>query len=132
MGQTDPDGSSSNRGSLLVALGITVLGVAFLGGLGYADATATVESDYAAYSSNCADLANQSRLVDAGLGMKRVELNETDVRRCENSTFEEYRSARHRSFGATPLNLGQWVLFGGTGGSLALGGGVILRQELRR
>jgi hypothetical protein len=108
-----------------------VLGVAFLGGLGYAEATATVESDYAEYSANCDDLANQSRLVDAGLCMERVELNETDVRRCENSSFTEYRSARYRSFGATPLNVGQWLLFGGLGGVLALGGSTVLRQELR-
>jgi len=95
-----------NWGSVAVTAGITLLGMGFFR-LGY------VETDYAGYSTNGGELANESRLVDAGLGMERVELNETDVQRCRNSTFEGYRESRYRSFGATPLNPGQWLLYGG-------------------
>jgi hypothetical protein len=124
--------SKRNWGSLSVALGITLLGVCFLGALGYAEATTTLETDYDELSSNCGQLSNQSVLVDAGLGMERAELNETDVQHCRNTSFEEYRQARHESMRTTPLNLRQWALFGGLGSILTVFGGGVLRQELAR
>jgi hypothetical protein len=124
-------GRPRNWESVTVALGVTLLGLGILGGLVYADATTTVtRADYRAYQAGCDDLANQTRLVDGGLGMEPVELNETHVRQCRNTSFEEYRAGRLQAMDGPPLNARQWVLFGGPGLAFALGGSVLLRQEL--
>jgi hypothetical protein len=121
-----------NWGSILVALGIVLFGVFLVGALGYAELTTTLESDYAEISTNFGQLSNQSALVDAGLGMERAELDETDVRSCQNTSFDAYRQNRYESMWTTPLNVRQWVLFGGLGSILSVFGGGVLRQELTR
>ncbi|MFC6975390.1 hypothetical protein ACFQL1_13205 [Halomicroarcula sp. GCM10025709] len=84
-----------DRGSVAVALGVVLLGLGILGGLVYVEATTTVtRADYRAYQAGCEDLANQTRLVDGGLGMEPVELNETHVQQCRNTSFDEYRAGR--------------------------------------
>jgi len=114
-----------------VGLGAVLIGVALVGGLVYAAGTTSVtRGEYEAYVQGCADLAEESRLVDAGLGMETVPLNESDVRACENTTLNEYRSARLRSMRATPLNAVQRGWIGGTGLLFAGVGGLLLRRQV--
>ncbi|OYR38294.1 MULTISPECIES: hypothetical protein [unclassified Halorubrum] len=115
---------------VVVGLGALLIGVALVGGLVYAAATTSVtREDYEAYARQCADLSEESRLVDTGLGMETVPLNESDVRACENTTLGEYRSARLQSMRSTPLNAVQRGWIGGTGVLIAAVGGHLLRRQ---
>jgi hypothetical protein len=132
-GSNERAGDDRDWGSLAVALGVAVIGAGILGGLAYVEVTTTVtRADYATFQAGCADLANQSRLTDAGLGQERVALNETHVRRCENTTFAEYRRGRLDAMDGPPLNARQWLLYGGGGLVFLVGGSGLLRQELSR
>ncbi|WP_276270708.1 hypothetical protein [Haloarcula litorea] len=123
----------SNRATLAVAAGVALLGLASLAGLVYADATADVSrADFAEYRGDCAALAGETRLVDAGLGWRRVTLNESHVRACRNTTYAEYRRQRTRSLRTAPFSPLQWLLYGGFAGGIAVGGAILVRQELRR
>ena len=120
-----------NRGSVVVAAGILVLGLAMVAGSVYVNATTTVtRAEFQEYKSGCEDLAGQSRMVDAGMGMEEVTLGESEVRRCQTIGFEEYRQDKVASMRDAPYNLRQWVLFLGIGGLLSFGGATIFRQEL--
>jgi len=115
-----------------VAVGVLALliGAALLGGVAYDAAAASVtRGDYETYLRQCDDLANESRLVDTGLGMETVPLNESDARACANTTFDEYRDARLRSMRSTPLNAVQRGWIGGTGVLSAAVGGLLLRRQ---
>lgn len=115
---------------VVVGLGVVLIGVALIGGLVYAATTTSVtRNDYEAYIQSCEDLTDESRLVDTGLGMETVPLNESDVRACENTTFRQYRSARLRSMRSTPLNPVQWGWLGGTGLLFVAVGGLLLRER---
>jgi hypothetical protein len=118
------------RPDLVAGLFAVLIGAAVAGGLAYAAATPSVtDADYAAYEQRCENLTEESRLVDAGLGTETVPLNETDVRACENTSFEAYERARLRSMRSTPLNAVQWGWLGGTGVAfLAIGGRLITEQ----
>lgn len=88
---SDTDSPRRDWGSLLVAFGIALLGVSIVGMAVYADVTTTVtRDDFAEYKQNCDDLENQTRMVDAGLGMEWEQLNETHVQQCKNATYAEY------------------------------------------
>lgn len=116
-----------------VAAGLVALliGAALVGGLVYAaGATSVTRADYEAYVDRCADLSEESRLVDTGLGMETVPLNESDVRACETITLGEYRDARLRSMRSTPLNAVQRGWIGGTGVLFAAVGGLLLRRQV--
>lgn len=119
------------RAGVVVAVAITLFGVGTLGALVYADlTTAVTREEFEAYHQDCSDLVGQTRLVDGGLGMREVTLNETHVQRCENTTYEEYRRERHHSLRTPPIGLAQWLSYG-TVGLLTTGGGVaVLRREL--
>ncbi|QIO21843.1 hypothetical protein [Haloarcula sp. JP-L23] len=119
------------RAGVVVAAAITLLGVGTLGALAYADLTTTVtRAAYEDYHAGCADLAGQTRLVDGGLGIREITLNETHVRWCENTTYEEYRQQRRQSLRTAPIGVVQWVWFGGMGLLLTGGGALLLRREL--
>lgn len=116
-----------------VAVGLVavLIGAVLVGGLVYdAGTTSVTGAEYEAYVQQCADLSEGSRLVDTGLGMETVPLNESDVRGCENVTFREYRNARLRSMRSTPLNAVQWGWLGGTGLLFSAVGWVVLRRHL--
>lgn len=128
------DGESTAErdwGSLLVALGITLAGVGIVAGSVYVTATTTVtRADYREFATSCGDLEGQSQMVDAGMGAREVTLGEAAVRRCRNTSFEQYRRDRVASMYEAPFNLKQWVLFPGVGGLIAGFGGMVLRQQL--
>jgi len=116
-----------------VAAGLVavLIGAALVGGLVYAaGATSVTRADHEAYVERCADRSGESRLVDTGLGMETVPLNESDVRGCENVTLAEYRNARLRSMRSTPLNAVQRGWLGGTGLLFAAVGGLLLRRQV--
>jgi hypothetical protein len=122
-----------DRGSLAVALALTLLGLGSVVAVVFVGATTTVtRADFAAYQAGCDDLSNQSRLTDAGLGLERVPLDEADVQRCKNTTYAEYVAARRRATYRAPFSPTQWVLYLGFGGLLTGLGTVVLRQELAR
>lgn len=128
---SDTDSPRRDWGSLLVAFGIALLGVSIVGMAVYADVTTTVtRDDFAEYKQNCDDLENQTRMVDAGLGMEWEQLNETHVQQCKNATYAEYRDGKRRSMSTAPLNPGQWALSLGLGLSMTGIGVVVVRQEL--
>ncbi|PSP94279.1 hypothetical protein BRC91_06405 [Halobacteriales archaeon QS_4_62_28] len=122
----------TNWGNLAVALGVTLVGGALLGGLVYAEVTTTVtRADFDAYQQNCDDLAGQTRLVESGgIGMERVRLNQTHVDACEQMTLVDYRQQRLQSMQSTPLNAAQWAWFGTGGVVITVVGVVLLGQEL--
>ena len=120
-----------NWGSLAVSLAVVVLGLGTVVTTVSVAATTTVtRADYAEYRAGCGDLAGQTRLVEDGLGMERVTLDETHVRQCRNTTYAEYRRDRLASMRRAPFDLRQWVLYLGAGLALAGLGAVLLRQEL--
>ena len=126
------DGQGRDWGSLAVAMGLLLVGLGALAGLAYADLTGEVtRAEYDAYASNCEALANETALAETGLGREPVELGPEAVRRCRNTTYEEYRRAQLDSMREAPLNAGQWALYGGFGLAVAGAGAVLLRQELR-
>lgn len=119
------------RGSVVIALGLALVGFGLFAGLVYADLTTTItRAEYDQYQANCDELANQSRPSDPGIGMEQVELNETAVRQCRNTTFEQYRTGRIQSVYQAPLSARQWLLFGGPALVMGAGGVALLRQEL--
>ena len=122
----------TNWANLAVALGVTLVGVALLGGLVYADVTTAItRTDFDAYQQNCDDLAGQTRLVESGgIGMERVTLNRTHVEACKQMTFADYRHQRLQSMQSTPLNATQWAWFGTGVVVITVVGVVLLRQEL--
>jgi len=112
-------------------LGALLIGAVLVGGLVYAaGATSVTRADHEAYVERCGDLSEESRLVDTGLGMETVPLNESDVRACENTTLGEYRDARLRSMRSTPLNAVQRGWIGGTGALFAAIGWLLLRRQV--
>lgn len=116
-----------------VALLALLIGATLLGGVAYDAATTSVaRADYETYLDQCDDLSEESRLVDAGLGMETVQLNESDARACANSTFDGYRDARLRSMRSTPLNAVQRGWIGGTGGMFTAIGGILIRRQTER
>jgi hypothetical protein len=130
------EGMSERRGEVHwpdVAVGLVavLIGAVLVGGLVYdAGTTSVTGAEYEAYVQQCADLSEGSRLVDTGLGMETVPLNESDVRTCENTTFGEYRTARLRSMRSTPLNPVQRGWIGGTGILFAAVGWLLLRRQI--
>ncbi|GGO00253.1 hypothetical protein [Haloarcula pellucida] len=131
-GDGERDGAGhSPRASLAIAVAVTLLGVGALAGLVYAEVTTTVTRvAYEDYRAGCADLAGETRLVDGGLGIREITLNETHVRRCENTTDEEYRQQRRQSLQTAPIGLAQWFWYGSMGALLTGGGVLLLRREL--
>jgi len=121
------------RPDAAVGLVAVLIGAALLGaGVYDAATTSATRGDYEAYRERCDELAGESRLVDSGLGMETVRLNESDVRACENTTFGGYREARLRSMRATPLNWTQRGWIGGTGVLFAAVGGLLVRRQAGR
>ena len=119
------------RPDVVVGVVAVLIGAALVGGLVYdAGATSVTRADHEAYVQGCEDLSEESRLVDTGLGMETVPLNESDVRACENTTLEEYRDARLRSMRSTPLNAVQRTWIGGTGILFAAIGWLLLRRQV--
>ncbi len=133
MSDAAADTGRRDWGSLLVALGLVVVGVASIAAVAYTGATTTVSrADFAAYKAGCQDLANRTQLTESGFGLRRVRLNETDVRRCENATFDEYRTRRRQSMYSAPFSAKQWAMYLGVSGLVTATGAVVLRQELAR
>jgi hypothetical protein len=116
---------------VIAGLLVLFVGMAIIGGLVYVDLTTTVtRTEYETYIHQCSALSGESRVVDAGLGMKPVGLNETHVRACENTTFAEYKQGRLRSMRSAPLNAAQWGWIGGMGVVFATIGGILLRRQV--
>lgn len=126
------DGDGGVHRETVVVAGVVVLvGLGVLGGLVYADATTEVSrADYEAYTADCDALAGQTRVVEDGLGMEPVTLDDSHVAACRNATFADYREQRLRSMRSTPLNRAQWAWYGGAGLGLVVGGGLVLRRQL--
>lgn len=125
--------TTPDRTTVTVALVFVLGGTAVLTALVYtAWTTGGVEDDYREFSANCDRLANETRIEDAGVGIRRVELNQTAVAVCKNTTLADYRARRRQSFRTTPLGLGQWALYGGTGVVLMVVGGWLLGRQYRR
>lgn len=129
-GSSTDSESDRDPGVTKIAVVVVVFGLAVLGALAYADATGgATRAEYEQFTQTCDELANQSRVVDGGLGVDRVALNRTHVEQCETTTYAEYRRGRYRSMGTTPLNPAQWLWFGGPGLACVLLGGALLRRQ---
>lgn len=116
--------------TVAVVVTVGVLGAAILGGLVYADLTTSLDSDYEAYQQACDDLPGQTQLVERGIGMETVVLNDSAARTCENTTDAQYRERRYRSMQSTPLNPKQWLWYGGAGLLFLAGSVLLLRRQV--
>jgi len=112
---------------------MVLVGIGILGGITYANLTGEVtRAEYNEYANNCDALANETRLAETGIGREPVELNQTAVQWCQNTSYAEYRQAKVASMRTTPFNWKQWALYGGAGLIITGFGVVVLRQEWRR
>lgn len=117
--------------AISICLFIVLFGIAVLVGITYANLSTSTQKAHENLQRDCGELANDTRLVDGGIGLMRQPLNQTAVAACQNITYAEYHQRRVESMRTTPFNLGQWALYSSVGGGSIIGG-VALAMRVRR
>jgi hypothetical protein len=123
--------TSTDWEAIVICSFIVLFGIAVLVGITYANLSTSTQTAHENLQRNCGELADDTRLVDGGIGLMRQPLNQTTVAACQNITYAEYHQRRMQSMRTTPFNLGQWALYGSVGGGSIIGG-VALAMRVRR